>query len=130
MADDPTDSASSPPPADNGDDFEGLVLDENFVRGGAYEPPARTRVAIARYGDQQTSWRHGGGMRRGAAQSGAASNSASANRQAAPRSRGRRLGKAGPTRSNHPALPSPLLARLPIIVTVIVVAAAAFLVFR
>ena len=31
------------------DVFEGLVLDENFVRGGAYEPPHRTREAIGRY---------------------------------------------------------------------------------
>ena len=44
------------------DAFEGLVLDENFVRGGAYEPPARTREAIARHGNDKTSWRHGGGL--------------------------------------------------------------------
>ena len=44
------------------DPFDDLVLDENFVRGGTFEPPARTRLAIARYGDVETSWRHGGGL--------------------------------------------------------------------
>jgi hypothetical protein len=32
------------------DPFAGLVLDEDFVRGAsAYEAPARTRAAIARF---------------------------------------------------------------------------------
>lgn len=43
------------------DEFDRVVFDEEFVRGGSYEPPARTRAAIARFGNQQTSWRHGGG---------------------------------------------------------------------
>jgi Zn-dependent protease len=40
------------------DDADSLVFDDDFVRQGVYEPPARTRVAIARYGGQSTSWRH------------------------------------------------------------------------
>jgi hypothetical protein len=44
------------------DVFDGLVLDDDFVRGGVYEPPARTREAIARHGNDRTSWRHGGGL--------------------------------------------------------------------
>lgn len=39
------------------DPFEGLVLDDTFVKGGIHEPPARTRDAIARLGGRQTSWR-------------------------------------------------------------------------
>ncbi|MGB8649704.1 MAG: septum formation family protein [Mycobacteriales bacterium] len=36
--------------AEDDDPFEGLVLDEDFVRGAAsYEPPARTRAAISRH---------------------------------------------------------------------------------
>lgn len=130
MADDPTESASSPTPPESADEFEGLVLDENFVRGGKYEPPARTRVAIARFGDQQTSWRHGGGLRRGSAQPGASPNSSRAHRSTPRRAGERRPRVGGPTRANHPALPSALLARLPIIVTAVVVAVAAILVFR
>jgi hypothetical protein len=42
--------------------FDEVVLDESFIRGGAYEAPARTRAAIARYGGEKTSWRHGGGL--------------------------------------------------------------------
>jgi hypothetical protein len=42
------------------DDFDGWVLDEEFVRGGRPEAPARTREAIARLGGQQTSWRQPG----------------------------------------------------------------------
>jgi hypothetical protein len=42
--------------------FDEVVLDESFIRGGAYEPPARTRAAIARYAGEKTSWRHGGGL--------------------------------------------------------------------
>jgi hypothetical protein len=50
MADDP----HAPEPADPEppDVFEGLVLDENFVRGGVYEPPHRTREAIGRHDNQ------------------------------------------------------------------------------
>lgn len=43
-----------------GDDTDHWVLDDDFVRGGRPEPPARTRAAIARYGGQQTSWRQHG----------------------------------------------------------------------
>jgi hypothetical protein len=42
------------------DDFDGWVLDEEFVRAGRPEPPARTRAAIARMGGQRTSWRQPG----------------------------------------------------------------------
>lgn len=42
----------------DGDPFDGLVFDEDFVRRGVHEPPARTREAIARYSGQETSWRH------------------------------------------------------------------------
>jgi hypothetical protein len=130
MAEDPTENASSPTPPESADEFDGLVLDENFVRGGTYEPPARTRVAIAKFGDQQTSWRHGGGLRRGSAQPSAQPNSSRAHRPGPRRSGERRPRPGGPSRVNHPVLPSPLLARLPIIITAIVVAVAAFLVFR
>lgn len=40
------------------DPFDGLVIDEDFVKGGVHEPPARTRKAIARDGGSQTSWRY------------------------------------------------------------------------
>lgn len=130
MTDDPTDSPSSAASPEGGDELEGLVLDENFVRGGAYEPPARTRVAIARYGDQQTSWRHGGGLRRGSAQPAAQPGSSRANRSSQRRSGARPPRQPGPSRGAHPALPSPLLAKLPIIITAVVVAVAAFMVFR
>lgn len=130
MTDDPTDSPSSPASPESGDEFDGLVLDEDFVRGGAYEPPARTRVAIARFGDQQTSWRHGGGLRRGPAQPPAQPNSSRASRSGQ-RTRGAaRPHPAGPARGARPPLPSSLMARLPIIVTAVVVAVAAFMVFR
>ena len=43
-----------------GDDRDDWTLDEEFVRGGRHEPPARTRDAIARLGSQQTSWRQHG----------------------------------------------------------------------
>jgi hypothetical protein len=46
--------------------FDEVVLDESFIRGGAYEPPARTRAAIARYAGEKTSWRHGGGLHQSA----------------------------------------------------------------
>jgi hypothetical protein len=39
------------------DDLDRIRLDEEFIRGGVYEPPARTRAAIAKYGDAATSWR-------------------------------------------------------------------------
>lgn len=130
MADDPTESASSSMPSEGGDEFDGLVLDDNFVRGGAYEPPARTRVAIARFGDQRTSWRHGGGLRGGSSQSGRDPSSTRARRPVPRRAGERRPRQGGPARANHPTLPSTLLARLPIIITTIVVAAAAFMVFR
>jgi hypothetical protein len=121
MADGPIDDASSATPAANSDEFDGLVFDDEFVRGGTYEPPARTRVAIARYGDQQTSWRHGGGMRR--AQPSRAPEAGSGRR---PRQRA----SSRPTRPTNSALPSPAMARLPLIITVVVVAIAAFLVFH
>ena len=37
---------------------DGFVFDEEFVRGGVHEPPARTRAAIAQYGQGKSSWRH------------------------------------------------------------------------
>ena len=39
-------------------DDDRVVFDDDFVRAGVYEPPARTRIAIARYGGKSTSWRH------------------------------------------------------------------------
>jgi Zn-dependent protease len=39
------------------DEFDDVRLDEDFIRAGRYEPPARTRAAIARYGSAPTSWR-------------------------------------------------------------------------
>lgn len=45
---------------DQQDPFEGIVFDEDFVKGGVHEPPARTREAFARYQGQQTSWRQAG----------------------------------------------------------------------
>ncbi|SDJ34157.1 Septum formation [Frankineae bacterium MT45] len=39
------------------DPFDGLTLDEAFIRSGRHEPPARTREAISRYGQGQTEWR-------------------------------------------------------------------------
>jgi len=117
MADGPTDDASTTP-AENSDEFDGLVFDDEFVRGGTYEPPARTRVAIAKYGDEPTSWRHGGGTRK-------------SQPSRAPETRGgRRPRQRASSRSSHSALPSPAMARLPLIITVLVVAVAAFLVFR
>lgn len=44
-------------PGERHEPFEGLILDDAFVRGGQYEPPARTREAIARLAGQDTSWR-------------------------------------------------------------------------
>ncbi len=132
MADDPIDGepTPTPKPPEARDEFEGLVLDESFVRGGTYEPPARTRVAIARFGDQQTSWRHGGGLRRRPTPPAARAESTRARRPSPRRTGARGPRQQGPARSAHPALPSPLLARLPIIVTVVVVILAAFLAFR
>jgi hypothetical protein len=42
------------------DEIDNWVLDEDFVRSGPHEPPARTRAAIARHGGKQTSWRQPG----------------------------------------------------------------------
>lgn len=42
---------------DDRDPFEGLVLDDDFVKEGAPEPPARTRQAHVTWGQSQTSWR-------------------------------------------------------------------------
>ena len=89
------------------DDFDGLVLDDDFVRGGAFEPPARTRAAIARYGDRPTSWRHGGGLGR----SGSG-------------------GRAGRTATPNSRAPRPWVERLPLIVTVIVVAVVLLLAYH
>jgi hypothetical protein len=44
----PPDPDALPEPVPGDDVFEGLVLDENFIRGGAYEPPHRTRAAIGK----------------------------------------------------------------------------------
>lgn len=98
------------------DEFANLVLDDNFVRGGKYEPPARTRLAIARDGDRQTSWRHGGGLsaRRPA--------DARAHTPGKPRRRPRAA-------SGQSLQPSPALARLPIVVSLVVVGLFAYLMF-
>jgi hypothetical protein len=50
-------------PDETPDVFEGLVLDENFVRGGAYEAPHRTREAIGRYQGESSSNRYGAPLR-------------------------------------------------------------------
>ena len=118
MAEDPTDGSLPESAGQPTDEFADLVLDDSFVRGGAYEPPARTRFAIARYGDQQTSWRQGGVRR----------NPARPSPQRQP-TRSRRPGRSA-ARPTHPAHMSPAMARLPLIVTIVVVALAAFLVFR
>jgi hypothetical protein len=99
------------------DEFDNLVLDDDFVRGGTYEPPARTRFAIAHYGDQQTSWRHGGGLR------------APGNRSAASRPAGQ---PAGPRRErkNRSASARSGESRLPLIITAVVVVVFAILLFR
>jgi len=39
-------------------DIDQVVFDDDFVRAGVYEAPARTRIAIARDGGKATSWRH------------------------------------------------------------------------
>jgi hypothetical protein len=104
------DDAPTPP-----DEFDKLVLDENFVRGGSYEPPARTRFAIARFGDQQTSWRHGGGLHTPGKNS--APSAAAGQPAREPRVRKSRNVHGGES-------------RLPIIITAVVVIIAAFLLFR
>jgi len=43
-----------------GDDHDDWILDEEFVRDGRHEPPARTRDAITRLGGHQTSCRQHG----------------------------------------------------------------------
>lgn len=105
--------------ADEYDPFDHLVLDADFVRGGSYEPPARTRVAIARYGGRQTSWRHGGGLhdqsRRPNAPKGQPATSS-------PR-RSRFTSRAG-------SFSSSASSRLPLVISIVVVAIAAFLMFR
>ena len=102
------------------DPFDDLVLDENFVRGGTFEPPARTRLAIARYGDQGTSWRHGGGLHDPARERrGKGSKRAKRSRAAAPRPASRR-----------DAMPASAAEKLPLIVSIVVVVIAAFLMFR
>jgi hypothetical protein len=68
----PNEKSDDAASATSGDPFDGLVLDEAFIRGGIYEPPARTRIAIARFGNQQTSWRHAGGLRSPSAGAGSA----------------------------------------------------------
>ncbi len=115
---------SEPEPGEPVDDeFANVVLDDSFVRGGSYEPPARTRVAIARYGGQQTSWRHGGGL--------AAPGEAEPEPARKPRRRVRptsgRVPRAAASRSV--TAPTPLMEKLPIIVAAVVVAVVAFLMF-
>ncbi len=103
--------------ATEADEFTGLVFDEDFVRSGTYEPPARTRLAIARYGGQQTSWRHGAAPE-------------SSGTDAAPARPGRagRAGRAGrPARPARPARPyvaGSWVERLPLIAAVAAVLAA------
>ena len=122
---DPKPGADLGPAAESAgpDPFDDLVLDENFVRGGTFEPPARTRLAIARYGDVETSWRHGGGL----------------HDQAARDRRGKRK-PTKPQKSSRAAKPRPAASRgsmststaerLPLIVSIVVVVIAAFLMFR
>ena len=119
MADEPTEGNVPKSPAEDSDEFEGLVFDDDFVRGGTFEPPARTRLAIAKYGDQATSWRQGGVRKPQAPRA----PNAETGRERRPRQR-------VSSRPSHPALPSSAMARLPLIITVVVVAIAAFLVFR
>lgn len=107
MSDDQVGGLPEEPKAE--DEFENLVLDDDFVRAGSYEPPARTRFAIARYGEQKTSWRQG---------TDAAGERRRRGRQAtAERHRG---GRWSPS----------LSARLPLIVAIVAVAVAALLIFR
>jgi hypothetical protein len=66
MADDPQAPTPDQPPGPHEpehDVFEGLVLDENFIRGGAYEPPHRTREAIGRFKDDEASARYAAPLR-------------------------------------------------------------------
>jgi hypothetical protein len=90
------------------DEFENLVLDDDFVRAGTYEPPARTRFAIARYGEQKTSWRQG----------------------AEPTSERRRRGRSATAEHHGDRLSPSVSARLPLIVAIVAVAIAAVLIFR
>jgi hypothetical protein len=65
QAPDPSEPVDNPPLGDQPDHdvFDGLVLDENFVRGGAYEPPHRTRAAIGKFKEDQASERYGAPLR-------------------------------------------------------------------
>lgn len=101
------------------DPFDNLVLDDDFVRGGSYEPPARTRVAIARYGGRQTSWRHGGGLHGQSRDPNSARPAPAANPV-----RHSRLGARASSLSPSAA------SRLPLVISLVVVAIAAFLMFR
>jgi hypothetical protein len=110
------------------DPFDNLVLDDDFVRGGSYEPPARTRVAIARYGGRQTSWRHGGGLHDQSRTKNAATPATVV--------RGRRRPRAVPDARHESrfgehrgGFSSSASSRLPLIVSLVVVAIAALLMF-
>ena len=60
MSDDQPPESLEPPSAEDPWAFlDKMQFDEEFIRGGRHEPPARTRESIARYGGQRTSWRHG-----------------------------------------------------------------------
>jgi len=111
------------------DPFDNLVLDDDFVRGGSYEPPARTRVAIARYGGRQTSWRHGGGLHDQSRTKNAATPATTAGA-------GRRRVRAVPEARHESRIgerrgvfSSSASSRLPLIVSLVVVAIAALLMF-
>ena len=110
------------PPLDHDavDPFDNVVLDDDFVRGGSYEPPARTRVAIARFGGRQTSWRHGGGLHDQSRQRSGADRHPST-------LPGRMPKRAGAQRR---IVSSSAESKLPLIVTLVVVAIAALLMFR
>ena len=114
------DAPQPAPDLDVTDPFDNVVLDDDFVRGGSYEPPARTRVAIARFGGQQTSWRHGGGLHDQSRQRRSADPQPSV------------VARRMPKRPGAPRriVSSSAESKLPIIVTVVVVAIAALLMFR
>ncbi|MGH8890833.1 MAG: hypothetical protein ACRDV3_13880 [Acidothermaceae bacterium] len=107
-------------PEDQADPFDNWVLDDDFVRGGSYEPPARTRVAIARFGGRQTSWRHGGGLHDQSRER----RSADLQRSPLPRRPPKRPG------APRKIVSSSAESKLPIIVTIVVVVIAAYLLFR
>jgi hypothetical protein len=121
----PDDDPTAPFAEQPAEGLDGLVLDDAFVRAGAYEPPARTRVAIARYGGRQTSWRHAGGLT-DPARRGERAPATSMPRPGAPASARRSSFR----RLRLPTLTPAVRDRLPLAVAIVVVAIAAFFMFR